>query len=212
MIKIHSWQQKQWSYLVKRKNDNKLPNALLLSGFGSTQKVDFAKAFANFLLCENPVSQRACGECRSCKMFEVGVYTNLMLVQSEDKSSNIKIEQIRDLISFVTKTAHSIGYKVVIIENADELNIASSNALLKILEDTPSNTIIILITSRIALLPKTIVSRCQRIEFTFEDSKESESLKEEHLQLLENFINFVTSKINFTEFDILQDLHSPQAL
>ena len=107
MIKIHSWQQKQWSYLVKRKNDNKLPNALLLSGFGSTQKVDFAKAFANFLLCENPVSQRACGECRSCKMSN-----SVKLIFDVTKfikfSSNCKCSSFNDSLSFESSKVNSI--------------------------------------------------------------------------------------------------------
>ncbi len=77
----------------------------------------------------------------------------------------IKIDQIRDLITKLYSSVMDNGKRVVIIDPADALDIAGSNALLKTLEEPPRNTIIILIAShRSALLP-TIVSRCQLLQF-----------------------------------------------
>jgi hypothetical protein len=121
------------------------------------------------------MSRRACSRCKSCAMFQSNNHPDFFLIQplqqsegssSTSKSGAIKIEQIRELIDDIGNTAHQGGRQIVVINPAEKMNIAAANALLKTLEE-PVNaaTIIILVSAQPALLPPTILSRCQKVEF-----------------------------------------------
>ena len=165
---IYPWQQKQYVNLVSAFKQGQLPHAMLLVGNQGMGKLDFANEFSKFLLCENTALQSSCGECRSCTMFEAESHPDFFTVTLLDKSKVIKIDQVRDIIERLSKTSQ-IGKKVVIIHPADKMNVASANAPLKTLEEPPGDVLIMLITSIPAKLPATVVSRCQRINFTSQD-------------------------------------------
>lgn len=82
-----------------------------------------------------------------------------------DGHEGIKIEQIRELIYKLSLKPYSAKYKVAIIDSVEQMTIEAANALLKNLEEPKPDTIIILITSNAERLPKTILSRCQKINF-----------------------------------------------
>src|SRR6185503_17434791 len=86
------------------------------------------------------------------------------LKKLEDKNE-ITIEPVRDLLYKLALKPYAAPYKVAIIENAEQLNTAAANAMLKVLEEPKPNTVIILTASNSARLPKTIVSRTQKINF-----------------------------------------------
>lgn len=162
MHKIYPWQQPQWQHLIDRASNGSLPHGLLLTGQPGIGKIDFAYAFAEYLLCEQS-EQQACGECRICKLIAANTHPDLHVLHPEENSNKIKVDQIRNVINKITMQSHQGGYQVVIIEPADAMNIAASNALLKTLEEPHANIIIILVTAKPSLLPATISSRCQKL-------------------------------------------------
>ena len=82
-----------------------------------------------------------------------------------DGQAGIKIDQIRELVYKLSLKAYQAKYKVALIDAAENLNTEAANALLKTLEEARTDTIIILVTSNPNRLPKTIISRTQKINF-----------------------------------------------
>lgn len=162
MHHILPWQQQQWQYLLNRRNTRKLPHAILLKGMAGLGKSNFAKSLAELLLCQSSLSSdHACGACDACQLLATHNHPDLVIVQPEESGKTIKIEQIREVITNLEHTSHQGGYKIVMIESAELLNIAAANALLKTLEEPAPDTIIILISAYSIMLTATIRSRCQ---------------------------------------------------
>lgn len=160
----YPWQRDQWQQLANQIRQNRVPHAYLLSGGAGMGKSDFAVATAALLLCENPGAQ-ACGSCRSCQLLASGGQPDLLLLEAEEGSRQLKIDQIRALTEFAVKTSHSSRRKVIIIPDADRLNPAAANALLKTLEEPVPDTVLLLTSSRAGALLPTLRSRCLRMDF-----------------------------------------------
>jgi len=163
------WQQANWQQLLDQHQQGRLPHALLLSGHAGTGKSLFAQTLAAYLLCSQPVEGKACGECKGCHLRTAGTHPDLMLVAPEEKSRVIKVDQVRALKEFCSKTAQLNGYKVIILKPADSLNISSANALLKDLEEPQPNTVFLLVSDQPAQLVATIRSRCHQLSFPVPD-------------------------------------------
>ena len=157
--------QNEWQYLLTRRDNNKLPHSLLITGQPGVGKTSFALAFAELLLCQEP-GTKACGQCHSCKLFQAESHPDFKFIQPEASGKIIKIEQIRDVIDMLNKKSHQNGYQIIIIKPAHAMNSAASNALLKTLEEPQGEVMLILLTDQPASLLPTIRSRCQRINFT----------------------------------------------
>jgi DNA polymerase-3 subunit delta' len=158
-------QQNEWQYLLSRRDNNNLPHSLLITGQKGAGKTPFALAFAELLLCAEQ-GTKACGQCRSCKLFQAKSHPDFKFIQPEAGGKIIKIEQIRDVIDMLNKKAHQNGYQIIIIKPAHAMNNAASNALLKTLEEPQGQVMLMLLTEQPASLLPTIRSRCQRINFT----------------------------------------------
>ncbi|MCB1646009.1 MAG: DNA polymerase III subunit delta' [Pseudomonadales bacterium] len=169
---VFPWQQPQLDKILQLLELNKLPHAMLLCGPGHLGKRLFAGAIASLLLCQAPAGGRACRECSGCLLFRAGSHPDLWVVKRElrengkDYRKQLVVDQIRDLIHWATQTAQRSGYKVAIIHPAEAMNTQAANALLKCLEEPASNTILMLVTDKPARLLPTILSRCQRVEFS----------------------------------------------
>lgn len=159
-----------WQALIARVQNNTLPHAMLFVGAHKVGKERFAREFAAYLLCERSTSETACGQCRPCKLLQTQTHPDLFVLQPEEKSVTIKVDQIRSLSSKLCQTAQFNGYQVVLIKPADAMNIAAYNSLLKTLEEPSGKVVIILITSKLALLPATIRSRCQLMQLLPENN------------------------------------------
>ncbi len=105
----------------------------------------------------------ACDECDSCIKFDAGTHPDFLLISPEERQ--IRIEEIRMIDDALSFKPFEGKKKAVIIDDADTMNIAASNAFLKTLEEPPEDSIIILISSKPDRLPETIRSRCSRINF-----------------------------------------------
>ena len=105
----------------------------------------------------------SCDECDSCLKIDAGTHPDFILISPEDRI--IKIEEIRMIDDALSFKPFEAGKKIVIIDDAETMNISSANAFLKTLEEPPEDSIIILVSSRPDRLPDTIRSRCSRINF-----------------------------------------------
>jgi len=105
----------------------------------------------------------ACDMCEACLKIESGSHPDLLLISPEDRQ--IKIDEIRLIDEALSFRPFEGRKKIVIIDDADTMNIAAANAFLKTLEEPPEDSVIILISSRSDRLPATIRSRCSRVNF-----------------------------------------------
>ena len=158
------WQVSLWQQLYRCHQTGYLPHALLLTGQAGLGKTLFAKNFAKTLLCQQPVNQNACQHCRDCIWVAAGTHPDLCLLAPEKPGQGIKIDQIRDVIAKINHTSQA-AYKIIVINPAESLLLAASQALLKSLEEPSDRTLFILLTERIERLLPTIRSRCQSVRF-----------------------------------------------
>ena len=168
-MNLYPWQQSQWARTLQQIQQKRLPHALMLTGQAGLGKADFAQMLAQYRLCAAPTEQGPCGQCRSCQLFSVGNHPDFYAVACEGKSKVIKVEQIRQLINQLNTTATLEGYQVAVIDAAEQMNVASSNALLKTLEEPAGDVLLILVSHQQATIPATILSRCQRLHFHASD-------------------------------------------
>jgi DNA polymerase-3 subunit delta' len=159
----YPWQEKLWSSMAERLAEDKLAHAFLLSGAAGIGKFEFLRQFARLILCLQPDANKVCGHCHNCQLGSHAEHPDIMIVAPEEGARDISISQIRDLGDFVNHTSHSGLAKVVIIDQAHRMNIASGNALLKTLEEPSQKTFLFLSTDLPGYLLATIRSRCQRI-------------------------------------------------
>lgn len=157
-MKIYPWQQKAWKNLISQYHIHRLPQALLLSGQKGIGKFDLAFAFSNVLLCTSP-KERACLACDNCRLFHSHNHPDFYALKPENNV--IKIDQIRTLIEYLSKTPKLAHRQVVVIQCAEKMNASASNALLKTLEEPPGDVIFLLTSAKQHRLPMTILSRCQ---------------------------------------------------
>jgi len=160
------WQKSQWQQLQRSKKIGKLAHAILLSGVQGLGKLSFASAFSHSLLCEHVDAEGiACGQCRHCHLVRRGTHPDCMFVETEGIDKPIKINQIRQVSDFLTKSSCRGSYRIVLITSADSMNIPATNALLKTLEEPGEATLLLLVSHRVTLLPATIRSRCCCVPF-----------------------------------------------
>ena len=170
MHTAYPWQVSQWQQVVRSWQQQRLAHALLLAGAEGMGKAQFAEALAELVLCEQPTADnRACGQCKSCLLLKAGTHPDLTYVEPAEKGKQIAISQIRELIEFCGLTTTYGRYQVVIINPAEAMNRNSANSLLKLLEEPPDNTLLLLLSHQPMGLLATIRSRCQRIDFSHID-------------------------------------------
>ena len=167
MLETYPWQTEQMHRLLLMHQQNRLPHALLLSGPDGIGLKRFALVFVMRTLClsNNNELEDACGNCKGCELFKGKSHPDLYFIEPEEKGKTIKVEQIRELIKYVSIKSFSADMKIIIIQSADAMNRVTANALLKTLEEPPEQSKIILLSHNPSKLPATIRSRCQRIDF-----------------------------------------------
>lgn len=193
----------------------KIPHALLFTGIEGIGKQMAAIAFAMACNCErissnlfvinekNIGSERRnsevgddltgpCGLCRSCKKILSGNHPDIVIITPIGPT--IKIAQIRDVLKILSLKPYEARVRVVVILKSHTMNPAASNALLKVLEEPPDNSILILTTPNASDLLSTIVSRCRNIRF-------NPLLKNDIIRLLEQ--NY---KIDYEHASIISNM------
>jgi DNA polymerase-3 subunit delta' len=168
----YPWLSPLWSRLLGMRQ--RLPHAVLLAGPLGVGKQELARAWAQSLLCEQPRPDgEACGKCEGCHWFAAGTHPDFMHLTLQEKetregdvrmATEISVEQARQAVDFVQLSTYRAGCRLVLIEPAEALNTASANALLKVLEEPPINTVFILVSHQFRQLLPTILSRCHKLE------------------------------------------------
>jgi DNA polymerase-3 subunit delta' len=163
------WHQEAWSRVQQARAGGRLHHALLIVGMPGLGKLRLAEALARSLLCHQPGADgMPCGACRSCHLTAVGNHPDLHRVEPdpESKSGDIRVAAVREMTQAETLSAHSGGFKIVIIDPAERMNAHAANSLLKTLEEPTPSTLLFLVTARPGRLLATIRSRCQRLALT----------------------------------------------
>lgn len=180
---VYPWQQPVWETLTGR--FPQLGHGLLFYGKKGCGKHAFAQHFLSWVLCLNKTAVGACGECSSCQWLKSDTHPNYVNITTDEdnkkQNAKIKIEKIRDLLPFVQQTVD--GWRVIVIEPAEALNIASANALLKTLEEPGERVLIILLADHYLKLPATIRSRLQHFAMDRIPPVQSEAYLKQYLQV-----------------------------
>lgn len=158
------WQRQQMDRLAEQHRQGRLPHALLLAGPEGIGKTWFAAAVSAGLLCSEARQMQPCGRCDACQQAMAGSHGDQRWVEvlaDKDKKA-IGIDQVRDAITFVQKTAGYGQRKVLVVNPAEKMTVAAANALLKTLEEPSADTLLILVSHQPWLLPITVRSRCQQ--------------------------------------------------
>lgn len=179
-FEILPWHQEAWQRIVEQNAANRLAHAYLIAGLQGSGRLQFAKAVAAWLLCEQPANG-ACGKCGQCLLFYGGNHPDVMELAPEESSKVIKIEQVRRVTQFISQTSNQLdATKLVILHPAEALRGAAANALLKNLEEPPGKTLFLLISEPANQLLSTIRSRCQPLPLLAADRDQSLSWLQQH--------------------------------
>jgi DNA polymerase-3 subunit delta' len=161
------WLLPYWHKLISAHQQQRLPHALLIGGPQGMGKTQLAVHLAHALLCEQPQADGAsCGQCRACHLLNIGNHPDFTRLERPENSQQILIDQVRKLIQFCALTASYGRYQVALIEPAEAMNTNSANSLLKLLEEPPDNTLLMLVSHQPMKLLPTIRSRCQQQDLT----------------------------------------------
>jgi len=140
----------------------RLPHALLVHEAPGAGGEWLALWAAQLVLCTGQ-TRSPCGQCPACAHVARRQHPDLSVIGPQDKATQIRIEQVRELSADLALTSHQGGYKTAIISPADSMNRFAANALLKTLEEPPPRTLLVLVAIQPSRLPATILSRCQRV-------------------------------------------------
>lgn len=179
------YRPKQFSDIVSQKHIvrtlsnailyNRIGQAYLFTGSRGTGKTTMARIFANTVNCSAPVQKNKddylapCSKCANCKNFQDNNSPDIIEI---DAASNTGVDNIRELRETAKLSPLQGKYKIYIIDEVHMLSQGAFNALLKILEEPPKHIIFILATTEIHKVPETIISRCQRFDFSKFDIEE----------------------------------------
>lgn len=169
------------SLLRRTLEAGRLPGAMLFTGEEGVGKKLFALEIARALNCRTPQGKEGCGRCPPC--VRIGKFNYPQSAESEDWKGIIwtdhpdvgmvvapkrvlQVDQMRAIEREANFRPYEGKARMFLIEDADKLNDSSANALLKVLEEPPDTSHIVLLTSRPAMLLPTIRSRCQMIRFS----------------------------------------------
>lgn len=174
-MQIYPWQQVVYQQIALGQQQH---HAVLLQGKLGIGKLSFAKYLAKHWLCSQPQEGAPCGQCDACHWYDEGTHPDFKILEPEEadageegakkkttKKTQISIDQVRRLQDELALSNHqAAGTRVVIIQPAEALNQASSNALLKTLEEPPPGTRFILVTHHKHRIMPTILSRCLKVD------------------------------------------------
>jgi DNA polymerase-3 subunit delta' len=158
----YPWLDAPWRQLLRYRQEQRMPQAVLLAGRQGIGKRRLAEAFAALLLCRQP-GELACGECSSCRLWAAETHPDYLPLLPAEPGKAIGIDAVRQLIDKLSLKPQYSQHRVVLLDPAHALNSAAANALLKTLEEPPPQTLMLLLSALPSQMPATLVSRCQRL-------------------------------------------------
>jgi DNA polymerase-3 subunit delta' len=160
-VQEYPWHADLWNTIAQ--DLTRMHHALLLHGQAGLGKEAFALRLARAALCNDRQGVDACGTCRSCALFAAGTHPDFLYVRPQDDSDSILVDQIRPVTEFFSLKAHISPRKVVVVSPADTMNVSAANSLLKILEEPPAGSMLMLVATQLARMAATVRSRCMRL-------------------------------------------------
>ncbi|MBE6700974.1 MAG: DNA polymerase III subunit gamma/tau [Ruminococcaceae bacterium] len=151
------------SVLQHQVSSGKLSHAYMFCGSRGTGKTTCAKLLAKAANCTNLQNGNPCNECDSCKQINAGTCVDVVEL---DAASNNGVDNIRSLCDEVVFPPSVVKKRVYIVDEVHMLSASAFNALLKTLEEPPEHALFILATTELQKVPATIMSRCQRFDFS----------------------------------------------
>jgi len=158
-------QKEAVNILKEELKDDRINHAYLFYGKEGIGKKTLAVEFARALLC-NEVKNDSCNICNNCRRVEHGNHPDLKIIEENEKTNNLKIDQIREMQKEMAYKPYESEFKIYIIDGAEKMTTQAANSLLKTLEEPPSYAIIILISEELNKLLPTVISRCQNLRFS----------------------------------------------
>ncbi len=152
--------------LARALTGKQVAHAYLFAGPEGLGKRAYARSLAQSLNCRGTGERTpfpSCGICKPCRQIGAGTYPDLSWISPDGAS--IKIGQMRELQRATSFSPNSGSYRVVVLDEAHLMTLEAANSILKLLEDAPPATVMILVTSQPEMLLGTILSRCQRLSF-----------------------------------------------
>jgi DNA polymerase-3 subunit delta' len=182
MITDFPEQERVVQLLQRSLERGRLAHAYLFSGNDLDELEAVARTLAKTLNCQNPPKKTtaglpldSCDQCSSCRRIDSGNHPDVSWLRAESKSRIISIDQVRDLLQTVNLKPTEAEFKVGVLVAADRLKTEAANAFLKTLEEPPSKSILILLTTEPQRILETILSRCLRLNFAGETIRLGES-------------------------------------
>ena len=166
-----------FNFFIKLYDKKELPNSILLSGPKGLGKSTFAYHIINYLLSKDEEKKYSIKDFfinetnLSYKLLNANTHPNFFLIENNLFEKDIKIEQVRSLLRFLNKSTYTRNLKIIMIDNAENLNLNSSNAILKAIEEPQNNTFFFIIRNSASKILDTIKSRCTEFKFFFTISK-----------------------------------------
>jgi len=172
-----------FKYFIQLSEQESVPNTILITGQKGIGKSTFAYHIINYLLSKGEensydINTNFINDTNlSYKLLTKNTHPNFYILDSNLIQENIKIEQVRNLIKFLNKTVYSKNLKIIMIDNAEHLNLNSSNALLKAIEEPNNNTIFFIIQNSASQISKTLKSRCNEFKIFFSHDQKKDIFK-----------------------------------
>ena len=191
-----------FNFFIEIFKKKKLPHAIMLNGAKGLGKATFVYHFLNYVLSTNEEKKYSINKFNinneniSFNLLINQTHPNFFLIENKKFEKEIKIEQIRNLHQFLYKSTYSKDLKIVMIDNAESLNLNSSNALLKALEEPNDNTFFFIIHDSSHKISETIRSRCLEFKIFFSNNEKK--------NIFQNLVDQYNFKINYSE--IIQNL------
>lgn len=175
MHNIFPWCEGIWKNLISSIHRNRFPHAILFYGNEGLGKAEVALQLAHYLLCSDPNKNSVpCDICKDCVLFSAKTHGDFYMISPEGESKSIGIDQIRNLKTAAHQKPQRNTIKVFVMPQANQMTVAAANALLKILEEPPGDSVFILTSHRKHFLSPTILSRCHQYGFSPSTSEKTE--------------------------------------
>lgn len=205
---FYPWQADFFARWMKTREQH--GHALLLHGTKGLGKQKLVQAMSASFLCQQATDKNgACGNCKACHLLKAKTHPDLKVIEPLEEGKAIIVDQVRALSGFLYLRPHLANNKLALIFPAEAMNINAANSLLKMLEEPPADTTLILVTHARHQLPVTIRSRCVSVPAPVADrATASRWLKEqgvnEHGSLLLNLTsNAPLTALEWANNDVL---------
>jgi len=196
-----------FNFFTEIYKNNKLPHVILFNGQKGLGKATFVYHFVNYLLSSDEEKKYSINhfninrENNSFISLNNHTHPNFFLIENKISEREIKIEQIRKLHQFLHKSTYSKNLKIVMIDDAENFNLNSSNALLKELEEPKDNTFFFIVNDSTYKIPETIRSRCIEFKIFFSNNDKKNIFKD--------LIDQYDLKVDFNEIIHYLDFDTP---